>query len=135
MSERVFMDSSFWILLRDETGPQHRRIVEATRQLLVNRTQLVVTELVLAETHAYFSRAPLRSLQILDDFENNRAIHCEPARPADQQEAIQLLRRYRDKAWSYCDAMSFSVMRRLGIRKAASADHHFRQIGEFEVIC
>jgi len=135
MSERIFMDSSFWILLRDETGPQHRRIVDVARQLLGNRTQLVVTELVLAETHAYFSRAPLRSLQILDDFENNRAIHCEAARPVDQQEAIQLLRRYRDKAWSYCDAMSFAVMRRMGIRKAASADHHFRQIGEFEVIC
>jgi predicted nucleic acid-binding protein len=129
------MDSSFWILLRDDVAPEHSRVVDLTRRLLGNRTQLVVTEMVLAETHAYFCRSPSRSLQILEDFENNRAIHCESARPSDQQEAIQLLRRYRDKAWSFCDAMSFSIMRRLGIYKAASADHHFRQIGEFEVIC
>ena len=129
------MDSSFWILLRDDKVPEHSRVVELAKRLLGNRNELVVTELVLAETHAYFCRSPMRSLQILDDFENNRAIHCEPAGPSDLQAAIQLLRRHRDKAWSFCDATSFAVMRRLGIRKAASADHHFRQIGEFEVIC
>lgn len=128
------MDSSFWILLRDDKEPEHDRIVDVTRRLLGNRDQLVVTELVLAETHAYFCRSPLRSRQILDDFENNRAIHCEPTGPSDRQEAFQLLRRHRDKTWSFCDAISFAVMRRLGIRKAVAADHHFRQIGEFEVI-
>jgi predicted nucleic acid-binding protein len=129
------MDSSFWILLRDDAEPGHDRIVEATRRLLGGRAQLVVTEMVLAETHAYFCRSLPRSLQILDDFENNRAIRCEPTEPPDQREAIQLLRKHRDKTYSYCDAISFAVMRRLGIRKAAAADHHFRQFGEFEVIC
>jgi uncharacterized protein len=135
MSERIFMDSSFWILLRDDREPEHSRVVALARRLLGSRVQLVVTEMVLAETHAYFCRSPLRSLQILDDFENNRAIHCEMSGPSDRQDAIQMLRRHRDKAWSFCDALSFTVMRRLGIRKAAAADHHFRQVGEFEVIC
>lgn len=134
MIERIFLDSSFWITLRDAKEPAHARAVELTRQMLGNHCQLVITELVLAETHAYFCRSPLRSRQILDDFENNRAIHCEPSAPSDLTEAIQLLRRHRDRTYSFCDAMSFTVMRRLGIRKAASADQHFRQIGEFEVI-
>lgn len=129
------MDSSFWILLRDDKEPGHRRVVDVMRRVLGERGELVVTEMVLAETHAYFCRSPFRSLQILDDFENNRAIHSEPVGPSDVREAIQLLRRQRDKTWSFCDAISFVVMRRLGIRKAASADRHFRQIGEFEVIC
>jgi len=135
MSERVFMDSSFWILLRDDKEPEHGRIVDIARQLLTNRTQLVITELILAETQAYFCRSRLRSIQILDDFENNRALHCEFATPPDLTAAIQLLRKHRDKAWSLCDALSFSIMRRLGLRKAASVDHHFRQVGEFEIIC
>jgi predicted nucleic acid-binding protein len=135
MRERVFMDTSFWILLRDNREPGHSRVVEVARQLITGRVQLVVTEMVLAETHAYFCRSTPRSLQILDDFENNQAIHCEPWGPIDQRTAFQLLRTHRDKAWSYCDALSFAVMRRLGIRRAASADQHFRQIGEFEVIC
>jgi predicted nucleic acid-binding protein len=95
---------------------------------------LVITENILAETHAYFCRSSMRALQILEDFEGNRAIHCEPTDSADREEAIHLLKRHRDKAWSYCDALSFVIMRRLGIRRAATADHHFRQIGEFEVI-
>jgi predicted nucleic acid-binding protein len=135
MRGRIFMDSSFWILLRDDKEPGHRRVVDVMRRVLGERGELVVTEMVLAETHAYFCRSPFRSLQILDDFENNRAIHSEPVGPSDVREAIQLLRRQRDKTWSFCDAISFVVMRRLGIRKAASADRHFRQIGEFEVIC
>ena len=101
-----------------------------TRRLLANRDQLVVTDMVLGETHAYFCRSPLRALQILDDFENNRAIHCEPARPSDQQEAIQLLRRDRDKAgpfvtrfhlWS-CAAWAFGERRRRTIISANSAN-------------
>ncbi len=135
MSERVFMDSSFWILLRDDREPAHSQAVEVARHLLKDRNELVITEFVLAETHAYFCRSSARSLQILNDFENNRAIRCESAGPADQQEAFKLLRRHRDRSYSLCDAISFVVMRRMGIRKAASTDQHFKQIGEFEVIC
>ena len=47
---------------------------------------------------------------------------------------MQLLRQYRDKSFSLCDAVSFIVMRRLGLRQAATFDEHFRQLGEFEVI-
>jgi predicted nucleic acid-binding protein len=135
MSERVFLDSSFWILLRDPREPEHSRVVELTRRLLQNRDQLVITEFILAETHAYFCRSAARARQILDDFEHNRAIHCEPTGPADRSEALSLLRLHRDRQYSWCDAISFVVMRRMGIRRAASADQHFRQIGEFEVVC
>ncbi|MDB6057270.1 MAG: hypothetical protein JWO95_1114, partial [Verrucomicrobiales bacterium] len=39
-----------------------------------------------------------------------------------------------DKDYSLCDALSFVIIRRIGLRQAASFDKHFRQFGEFEVL-
>ena len=136
MSEnRVLLDSSFWICLRDERESNHASASALARDLVKERVRFVVTPLVFAETHAYFSRAALRRQQILDDVENNPIISCEPLFPADQTEAIRLLRQHKDKSYSLCDAISFVVMGRLGVRRVASFDEHFRQFGEFEVIC
>jgi uncharacterized protein len=135
MSERwVFLDSSFWISLRDERESRHGRAVVVARDLLQQRRHFVITPLIFAETQAYFSRAPRRRLQILDDFEHNPAIACEPLTPPDQAESIRLLRVHRDKSYSFCDAVSFVLMRRLGLKHVATFDDHFRQLGEFEVI-
>jgi len=53
---------------------------------------------------------------------------------ADHREAIQLLRQHADKSYPFCDAISFVVMRRLGVKRIAAFDDHFRQIGGFEVV-
>ena len=44
-------------------------------------------------------------------------------------EAMELLERRPDKSWSLCDAVSFVLMERLGIREALTTDHHFEQAG------
>jgi predicted nucleic acid-binding protein len=43
--------------------------------------------------------------------------------------ARAILRRYRDKTFSYTDATSFVVMERLGLRDAFSFDSDFSQYG------
>ena len=134
MNRRVFLDSSFWIVLRDEREPGHRQAQRLMQTLLAEKNSLVVTVLVFAETHAYFSKTPFRSRQILDDFENNPILISEPVSPADEKTAIALLRQQHDKNYSLCDAISFVVMRRLHIRQAATFDSRFRQFGEFEII-
>lgn len=42
---------------------------------------------------------------------------------------MDLLDRRRDKSYSLCDAISFVVMRRLGLTDALTTDHHFTQEG------
>ena len=130
----LFLDSSFWIALRDEKETEHKRAAEITAHLLNRKERLVVTPLVFAETHAYFAKAPYRAQQILDDFENNPILVCEQPTPLDQREAIRLLRRHTDKTYSFCDAVSFIIMQRLELKRAATFDDHFRQFGKFEVI-
>jgi predicted nucleic acid-binding protein len=131
----VFLDASFWISLRDEQDIKHRQTASRTGELVTQRLGFVTTPLVLAETHAYFTRAPRRRQQILDDVERNPIIRCESFTPQDQAEAIRLLRQHRDKSYSFCDAVSFVVMRRLGLTRVATFDEHFRQFGGFEVLC
>ena len=131
---QVFLDASFWIALRDPREPWHGHAQKAAFRLLQERTVFVFTAFVLAETHAHFARSPRIRVQILDDAESNPVMHGEPATTSDQAEAIQLLRQHADKSYSFCDAVSFVVMRRLGLRQAASFDQHFHQFGEFEVI-
>lgn len=134
MTPPVLLDASFWIALRDRREPWHTRACATTADLLQRRTILVFTSMILAETYAYFARSPLLRLQVLDDAERNPALRWEPVGPADEAAAIQVLRQHRDKSYSFCDAVSFVVMRRLGLRSAATFDEHFRQFGEFEVL-
>lgn len=135
MTGKVFIDSSFWIALRDWREPWHEKARQLTRQLLAERTQLVFTSLVFAEVHAHFTRSSQIRLQVINDAQQNRAMKWEPISPVEESEALELLRQHIDKQYSFCDAVSFVVMRRRGLQRAASFDKHFRQVGEFEVIC
>jgi len=134
VTAKVLIDSSFWIALRDPREPAHSQARQAAGRLLRQRTRFVFTSFILAETHAYFSRSPALRSQILDDAQQNPAMHWEPVRQSDETAAVALLRRHRDKEYSLCDAISFVVMRRLGISRAAALDAHFRQFGGFEIV-
>ena len=52
----------------------------------------------------------------------------------DESRAISILRSHEDKTYSYCDALSFAVMERLGIAEAVAFDRHFREYGRFTVL-
>ena len=52
----------------------------------------------------------------------------------DESTAHALLRVHTDEDFSLCDALSFVVVRLLGIGSAIALDRHFRQLGEFEVL-
>ena len=136
MSPQVLLDASFWIALRDPREPWHRTgPAYAAEELLRRRARsCVFTSFVLAETHAHFSRSPAIRIQILDDAQQNPAMRWETVSQGDELAALALLRGNRDKQYSLCDAISFVVMRRLEIPRAAAFDSHFRQFGEFEIV-
>ena len=134
MTARVWLDASFWIALRDPREPWHSQARQAAAKLMASRTRFVFTSFILAETHAYFSRSSALRTQILDDAEENPALQWESVWRDDESAALALLRQQRDKEYSLCDAISFAVMKRLGIARAATFDSHFRQFGEFEIV-
>lgn len=130
----VLADASFWVGLRNRRDQFHERSREIAKQLLGNKTPLVVTPLIFAEAHAFFVRVPAIREQIIRDFWENAAVHMEDVSHADQRAAVELLRTCDDKEYSFCDACSFVVMKRMGLQRAATFDDHFRQMGKFDVI-
>jgi hypothetical protein len=133
MTNHVFLDASFWIAYRNERQNCHREAIRILAEMARRRAKFVTTLPVLCEIHAHFSRTPRKKV-ILQDFESNPIVDIEEVTHADQQIAFKLLNRHTDKSYSLCDAISFVVMRRLGLKQALAFDEHFRQFGEFEII-
>jgi predicted nucleic acid-binding protein len=133
MTNHIFLDASFWIAYRNERQNCHREAKRILAETFRHRIKFVTTLPVLCEIHAHFSRTPKKKV-ILQDFESNSLVHIEEVTHADQQLAFKLLRRQTDKSYSLCDAVSFVVMQRLGLKQALAFDDHFRQFGEFEII-
>jgi len=130
----ILIDSSFWIALRDRRDLNHERANELVREILGSRWPIVITDFIFAETHAYFVRSVILRKQVMRDLLDNPVVRSESVEPEDRQAALEFLGSYDDKAWAYCDALSFAVIERLGIKVAASFDHHFDQPGTFEVL-
>src|SRR5690606_36552258 len=112
----------------------HPDAMAISKMLMENRCRLAVTPFVFAEVYAIFSRRPNVRQQIVRDVWQNPIVRIEQPTYQDQQEALALLKSHSDKSFSFCDALSFVVMNRLGLRAAISFDDHFRQYGKFEVI-
>jgi predicted nucleic acid-binding protein len=126
------MDTSGFIALLHE-----RRADSLGCQVTIDELRLpvFVTSFVIAETHRrilldYGKRAA-------DDFLNHvYGGYFKVVRPQeeDESEARNLIAKYADKALSFCDALTASVMLRLGILKVFTYDRkHFCSIG-FEAI-
>ena len=134
MTNRVFLDSSFWITYREESEarqPEARRLVAA---LFGQRTRFVTTLPVVCEIHATFSRHRRKREMVLKDLCHNPLVTIEDVTHQDQKAALELLLAHEDKTYPLCDALSFVVMRRLRITRVAAFDNHFHQFGEFEVL-
>jgi predicted nucleic acid-binding protein len=130
---RIFVDSAYWIGLRDKGDPHHHISRKVAKWLVENRLYLVVTPFIFAETHAYFSRIPEIRELVIRDFWNNPIVNFEQPTFQDQTEALKILKQ-GDKTYSFADAVSFVVMSRLGLQDVVTYDRHFRQFGKFNVI-
>jgi uncharacterized protein len=130
----VFVDASYWIALRAPKDPGHEQALELASRLARERRRLVTTHLAFAEIHAFFVRSRKARTQVINDFTSGSVARLQPVEQEDYQAAFELLKTCDDKTYSFCDAVSFVFMRRLGIRQALSFDQHFYQIGEFEIL-
>src|SRR5262245_58938451 len=69
------------------------------------------------------------ALPFVDDLSDSPEIELVWVGESLHRAALALLRARPDKTYSLCDAVSFVLMRRHGIREALTTDHHFEQEG------
>jgi predicted nucleic acid-binding protein len=127
-----FVDTSFWVALTISRDANH----QTARSLWGDgRDPLVTTNHVLGETWT-FMRRRLGHAEALDFFDRAKrsprlGIHSvdEPA----EREAWRWLRRHDEREYSFVDATSFAMMRRLRVREAFAFGGDFSAAGFVEV--
>lgn len=127
-----FVDTSFWIGLRFRRDSRHddaRRIWEA------GAGALLTTNLVLGETWSFLNRKAghQRAVEFLQAAER---LDTLTVRHIDQDldaEAWRWLRRRGERRYSYVDATSFALMRKLRLRHALAFDGDFAAAGFVEL--
>lgn len=126
-----FVDTSFWVALRfakDGRHPAAKALWEA------GPGALVTTNLVLGETWTFLTRKAghRRALEFYDAA--IRLANLVVRRPDDEleAEAWRWLRRHDERPYSFVDATSFALMRRLRLREALAFDGDFAAAGFVE---
>jgi len=128
----VLWDSGAFLALLDADDTDHPRAVEIARSLATQRRPGVITNYIEVETHALLLRKLGRTLA--REWLLRASLPVLRVLPEEEARAKEMLATYEDKDWSLCDAISFAVMERRGLRTAFSFDQHFRQYGRFEVL-
>ena len=100
-------------------------------QAVEEEWQLFTSNFVVAETHALILTRLGRDLAA--DWLHDVPAAVVRVTEEDESKAQHIILAYQDKEFSYCDATSFAVMERIGVREVMAFDPHFTQYGKFVV--
>jgi predicted nucleic acid-binding protein len=132
LTDRLFVDTSAWFAFVNRRDPEHgptKKLLEHWAGRLVTSNYVfdeTVTLCLLRLGHA----AALRVGAALRDPD---VVHLLRASPEDERHAWELFGDRSDKRYSYTDCVSFIMMRRLDLTRAAALDDDFRREG-FEAL-
>jgi predicted nucleic acid-binding protein len=127
-----FVDTSYWVALQAARDARH---VEAATLWRGHSEPLITSNQVLGETWTFLHRAGSHSLAIgfVDRVLALRALVIHHIDERLEAEAWNWLRRRDEREYSYVDATSFALMRRLRVREALAFDGDFAAAGFVEL--
>ena len=129
----IFVDTPFWVALRNRRDDHH---AEATELLTDHADEsLVTTNHVLGETWTFLRRRAghASAVAFLEALASSPRAEVHAVDGEVEDDAWQWLRRHDEQPYSFVDATSFAVMRRLDLRRALTFDDDFRAAG-FDVV-
>jgi uncharacterized protein len=128
--QRVFVDTAAFVALSVRRDSLHQVATSMLRQSTSAHQRMVTTNFVVAETHSLvLARTDRRNALIALDLIDQTVEYVERVLRKDEIQARKILEHYDDKTFSYTDATSFAVMRRLGLTEVFTFDQHFAQFG------
>jgi uncharacterized protein len=134
---RVFVDTSafFAHLVAEDAHHSEARLL--FERMARESSTLITTNAVVWETYTLL-RIRARNgrelaLGFLEDIEDGLC-DIERVRALDERRAIELLRRYADKRYSFCDALSFVITEELGVNEALAFDDDFKSYGKLILV-
>jgi predicted nucleic acid-binding protein len=129
----IFVDTSAWYARCTPRDVFHRAAVDffqANREPLITTDYVVDEVLTLLKARGNYDRALVIGPSLLA----GNLADLVWVDPRDIQAAWSVYERFRDKAWSFTDCVSYAIIERLQIRQAIAFDEHFRQFGIVEIL-
>lgn len=129
----IFVDSSFWIAEFLPRDGRHLAATETSRALAAER--LATSTLVLGETWTYLRRRTghVLAMKWFDGVLGRNVVRVERIDGALEDQAWAWLRVHDERPYSFVDATSFALMRKLRIREALAFDGDFAAAGFVEL--
>jgi predicted nucleic acid-binding protein len=125
----IFVDTGFLFALASEKDLDHERV----RQVFEEFDPAQLSELLITTNHVFsesitLTRASLHhraAVEMGERLYDESLARIHWATPADEYEAFEYLKKYKDKEYSAVDCLSFVIMERFGIREALAIDRDF----------
>jgi predicted nucleic acid-binding protein len=126
-----FVDTSFWVALRFARDGRH---LQAAALWAAGPGALVTRSLVLGETWTFLARRAghRRAVEFHEAASKPPNLSVRHVEEETEAEAWRWLVRHDERTYSFVDATSFAVMRRLRIREALAFDGDFAAAGFVE---
>ncbi len=129
----IFVDTSFWIALAIDADRHHAQ----ASQLFAAHAEaaLATSNGVRGETWTFVRRrfGHRTAVALIDRLEQTPRLRVLPVGHDDEHDAWEWLRRHDEREYSFVDATSFALMRRLAIREAFAFDGDFAAAGFVEL--
>jgi uncharacterized protein len=127
----VFIDSSAFFAMIYSKDENHKDAARIAQRLESEHWQLFTTNFVRAEAHALtLNKANHRVAdRFLKYLAEETPVQIIRITEAEEELALVIVERYKDKDFTLTDATSFVVMERLGITNSFTFDDDFRQYG------
>ena len=121
------MDTSGWYALTDTRDRGHAVAARRFRRATGDRRQVVTTNYVVGESYTLIMGrlGPRTAQAFLGRIRSSLILQRVHVVDEWEDEAERLLVQYHDQRFSYVDATSFVIMRRLGIREVLAFDSDF----------
>lgn len=133
MREVHFIDTSALFALVNAKDPDHEKVDRFVKRF---QGKLVITNYIFDEivTLALSRLGHESAVTIGNLLQKSPHIDEVWVTPSDEKQAWSLFASRTDKFYSFTDCTSFTVMRRLKLRRCLSLDRHFKQEGFEELL-
>jgi predicted nucleic acid-binding protein len=125
----IFVDSSFWIALRNHRDGRHPEAETLIRE--IGDQQLLTSNHVRGETWTWLRRKVgyHSAVGFLDGLVGSERVEVVNVDPELEHRALAWLRKHDEREYSFVDATSFALMRSMRIRDALAFDGDFTAAG------
>lgn len=129
-----FVDTGAFIAMRVKDDINYKVAHDFLKVIREKKLRLHTTNFILSEVYTYFCRTHEVAIEMAELIMDNPLITLHRVAVDDENDAFKILKEFADKDFSYTDATSFAVMKRLDFKAVFAFDEHFEQYGKFIIV-